>query len=73
MVGPFFHGGAIFHANSMKFFPPPYYMNIHGGDIFSCNRTNILSCGKNKSASQCSKQKKERRFKIANEKNKRRV
>ena len=35
MVGAFFHGGAIFHANSMKFCPPPYYMNIHGGGIFS--------------------------------------
>ena len=32
----------------------------------------ILSCGK-KSASQCSKQKKELRVKITNEKNKRRV
>ena len=29
--------GAFFHANSMKFCPPPYYMNIHGGGIFSCN------------------------------------
>ena len=35
MVGAFFYGGAIFHANSIKFCPPPYYMNIHGGGIFS--------------------------------------
>ena len=34
MVGAFFYGGAIFHANSIKFCPPPYYMNIHGGGIF---------------------------------------
>ena len=46
MVGAFFHGGAIFHANSMKFCPPPYYMNIHGGGIFSCNST-ISKCWKN--------------------------
>ena len=47
MVGAFFHGGGtIFHANSMKFCPPPYYMNIHDGGIFSCNRPmGIPTCG----------------------------
>ena len=42
-------GGAIFHANSIKFCPPilheyPWWGHFfHGGGIFSCNRTIIFS------------------------------